>query len=140
MKKELKNALGRTYLSIEYDAQTHTVTNNWVGYQTFESVVAGANECAQVLGQFNCPKLLNDNRQVSGPWNHAVEWIATDWTPRAIANGLRCFAHVVHPDSLAGISSEEMQQSVSGFQMQIFGEIEEARKWLQVSAAAQMQA
>ncbi len=140
MKKELQNSLGRTFITITYDALNHTVCNNWVGYQTFESIVAGANACAESLQRHNCPNLLNDNRQVIGPWNHAVEWIATDWTPRVIANGLRCFAHVVNPDSLAKMSSEEMQQTVAGFQMQIFGDIEEAKQWLQDNTEARMQA
>ncbi|QHL87258.1 STAS/SEC14 domain-containing protein [Nibribacter ruber] len=130
MKKELTNALGRVFLTVEYDEKANWVYNNWIGYQSYESIVAGANACAEILQQHNCSFLLNDNRQIIGPWNHAVEWIATDWTPRAIAAGLRYFAHVVDADSLAKLSSEEMKQTADGFAMQIFGDIEEATAWL----------
>jgi hypothetical protein len=140
MKKELKNALGRVFLTVEYNEKANWVYNNWIGYQSFDSIVSGANACAEVLQQHSCSFLLNDNRQIIGPWNHAVEWIATDWTPRAIAAGLRYFAHVVDSDSLAKLSSEEMKQTTDGFEMQIFGDIDQATSWLASHQQVEQQA
>ncbi|GAA4315047.1 STAS/SEC14 domain-containing protein [Nibribacter koreensis] len=140
MKKELTNSLGRVFLTIEYSEKNNWVYNNWIGYQSYESIVSGANACIKVLNQHHCSFLLNDNRQIIGPWNHAVEWIATDWTPRAIAAGLRYFAHVVDKDSLAKLSSEEMKQSADGFEMQIFGDIDEATAWLEAHQLERQQA
>ncbi|GAA4367277.1 hypothetical protein GCM10023185_39020 [Hymenobacter saemangeumensis] len=131
MKREINNAFGKTFLTIEYDTQHHFVYNNWLGYQTRESIVTGANICIDVLTQHRCPYLLNDNRMVTGPWDHAVDWIANDWTPRAIAIGLTHFAHVVSPESFAALSAEMMHSSVGdSFQMRIFGSMPEAKAWL----------
>ncbi len=84
-----------------------------------------------MIKSFKCTALLNDNRLVVGPWDHATNWIAEDWTPRAIALGLTHFAHIVSPESLARLSAEEMNIKISNFfQMQIFDDFQEAKEWL----------
>lgn len=91
----------------------------------------GANACLEVIERFKSSSLLNDNRLVIGPWNHATDWIAQDWTPRAMRLGLTHFAHVVSPESLARLSAEEMHVKISHyFQMRIFDDYEAAREWL----------
>ena len=78
-----------------------------------------------------CAYLLNDNRLVTGPWDHAVDWIAQDWAPRAIADGLTHFAQVVSPESFAAVSGELMHARIGTyFQMRTFGRLEEAQQWL----------
>jgi hypothetical protein len=134
MKREVKNAFGKTFLTIEFDEGHGFVYNNWLGYQTKDSIVVGANACLEELARHGCHYLLNDNREVMGPWDHAVEWIAHDWTPRAIAGGLTHFAHVVGPESFAALSAEMMHTSVEDyFQMRIFGNIEAAQSWLRAA-------
>lgn len=131
MKKELANAFGNIFLTIDYDAAHRWVYNDWQGYQTLESVMQGANSCLEVIQKFHCSRLLNDNRQVLGPWEHATDWIAQDWTPRAIALGLTHFAHVVSPESMARLSAEHMHVKISNsFQMQIFDDYQQAADWL----------
>ncbi|UOG72883.1 STAS/SEC14 domain-containing protein [Hymenobacter tibetensis] len=128
---ELTNGFGKVYLTIEHDAANQWVYNNWIGYQTYIGIIAGADACLHPLGENRCPYLLNDNRQVIGPWNHAVEWLATDWAPRASRQGLTHFAHVVSPESLAATSAEAMYLGINGqIQMRMFSEIDEAQAWL----------
>ena len=138
MKKEIQNAFGNVFLTIEYNADENRVENTWLGYQTTESIIKGANACLEVIKRYNCPYLLNDNQQVAGPWDHATDWIAQDWTPRAIAAGLTHFAHVVSPESLAAMSAETMLVKIgSSFNMKTFDNQQEAKAWL---AAAQREA
>jgi hypothetical protein len=128
---ELTNGFGKVYLTIEHDAANQWVYNNWIGYQTYIGIIAGADACLHPLSENRCPYLLNDNRQVIGPWNHAVEWLATDWAPRASRQGLTHFAHVVSPESLAATSAEAMYLGINGkIQMRMFSEINEAQAWL----------
>ena len=131
MPLELVNGFGQVYLTIAYDAPNHWVYNNWIGYQTYIGIISGADGCLHPLGDHRCPYLLNDNRQVIGPWNHAVDWLARDWAPRAIKQGLTHFAQVVSPDALAANSAEAMQ---AGFgqqlQVRMFSDIVEAQTWL----------
>ena len=83
------------------------------------------------LAEHKCAYLLNGNRQVIGPWDHAVEWIVTNWAPRAIAAGLTHFANVVSPESLAASSAQSMDLGLNGqLQMHLFSAIDEAKQWL----------
>ena len=131
MRTELTNGFGKVYLTIEYDPTGPWVYNNWIGYQTFAGIIVGADECLHPLRENNCAHLLNDNRQVIGPWDHAVQWIVTDWAPRATAQGLTHFANVVSPESLAALSAEAMQVGLSDrLQMRMFSNLREAQAWL----------
>jgi hypothetical protein len=131
MKTELLNSLGIVYFSTEYDPRHNWVYNNWKGYQTFDNVVAGAKACLEKLKKFNCSRILNDNIAVSGPWDHANTWIKEEWIPQAITAGLKYFAHVVTPNTLAEMSAQEMHQNAAGiFEMQVFSDLIDARTWL----------
>lgn len=131
MRTEITNGFGKVYLTVEYDPANHWVYNNWIGYQTYIGVIAGADACLYPLQENACPYLLNDNRQVVGPWDHAVEWIATDWAPRAAAQGLTHFAHVVSPESMAAHSAEALHAHITvSLQRRLFSDMEEAKAWL----------
>ena len=131
MPQELTNGFGKTYLTIDYDAANDWLYNNWIGYQTYVGIVSGADACLLPLQENRCAYLLNDNRQVVGPWDHAVEWIITNWAPRAIAQGLTHFANVVSPESLAAGSAQSMALGLNGqLQMRMFSSMDEAQQWL----------
>ena len=136
MTTELTNGFGKVYLTIEYDEANGWVHSNWIGYQTYIGIVAGADACLHPLRENNCFYLLNDNREVVGPWDHAVEWIVTDWAPRAVAQGLTFFANVVSPESMAALSAEAMHLGLGGrLHMRMFGRVEEAKAWLREAQA-----
>ena len=128
------NGFGKVYQTIDYDQANEWIYSNWIGYQTYTGIVVGANACLQLLQDNNCTLLLNDNREVVGPWDHAVEWIVTNWAPRAIALGLTYFANVVSPESMAALSAEAMHLGMDGqLQMRSFGEMEQAQAWLRAT-------
>ncbi|QNH63539.1 STAS/SEC14 domain-containing protein [Hymenobacter sediminicola] len=131
MALELTNGFGNVYLTIAYDAVNHWLYNNWIGYQTHNGILAGADACLGPLREHACAYLLNDNRLVIGPWDHAVEWIVSDWAPRAAQQGLTHFAHVVSPESMAAQSADAMHLGLGGrLQMRMFGDINSAQAWL----------
>lgn len=131
---ELLNGFGKVYLTIDYNAAGPWLHINWVGYQTFTSIVAGANACLDLLREQGCACLLNDNRQLIGPWNHAVEWLVSDWGPRAAAQGLTHFATILHPESLGASASNALFTGLGkSLQMRLFGTIEEAQAWLRTA-------
>ncbi len=131
MLQELTNAFGKVYLTIEHDSSNKWVYNNWIGYQTQPGIKAGADACLVPLQTNACAFLLNDNREVVGPWDHAVEWIVMDWAPRALAQGLTHFANVVSPESMAALSAQAMHLGLGGrLVMRMFGNIDDAKAWL----------
>ncbi|GEO02527.1 hypothetical protein AAE02nite_01910 [Adhaeribacter aerolatus] len=131
MKTELLNAMGIVFFSTEYDLRHDWVYNYWKGYQTFDNVVSGAQACLTNLREHHCSRILNDNSQVSGPWDHANTWIKKEWMPQAIGAGLKYFAHVVTPNTLAEMSARDMHRNAVGiFEMRVFGDLRDARTWL----------
>jgi hypothetical protein len=131
MPLELFNDAGNLYLSITYDAANKWVYSNWLGYQTYDSVVSGAEACLVSLQENQCPYLLNDNRHLLGLWDEAVGWTITDWVPRVIELGLTHFAHVVNPDSMATLTADSLYHGVHRrLKMRVFDDIEIAKAWL----------
>ncbi|TVT43591.1 STAS/SEC14 domain-containing protein [Hymenobacter setariae] len=131
MSTDLINGFGNVYLRITYDAANRWVCNEWIGYQTYIGILAGADACLQPLQENHCAYLLNDNRRVIGPWDHAVEWVVSNWAPRAIAQGLTHFANVVSPEALAASSAQSMAIGLHGqLQMHMFDNVEAAQEWL----------
>jgi hypothetical protein len=137
MSTELVNGFGKVYLTIEYDAANNWVYNNWIGEQTYVGVVAGADACLHPLCENACAYLLNDNRQVVGPWDHAVKWVVSDWGPRAQAQGLTHFANVVSPEAMAALSAQAMYLGLGErLQMRMFDSIAAASTWLREAQQA----
>lgn len=131
MPTELINGFGEIYLTIEFDAVNNWVYNNWIGRQTYVGIIAGADACLHPLRNHACAYLLNDNRQVIGPWDHAVEWLITSWAPRAISQGLTHFAHIISSEALAALSAEAMHIGINGqLQMRMFDDSDAAQEWL----------
>jgi hypothetical protein len=131
MPTELLNGFGKVYLTIDYDAANRWVYNDWIGDQTYVGIVAGADACLPPLRENQCAYLLNDNRRVTGPWEHAVDWLARSWAPRAIAQGLTHFANVVSPEKMAASSAQSMLLVLHGqLQTRMFDNVEEAQEWL----------
>lgn len=131
---ELTNGFGAIYLTMDYEATGPWVYNNWIGAQTYVGIIAGADACLLPLREHRCPHLLNDNRQVIGPWDHAVNWIVNNWAPRAAAQGLTHFANVVSPEALAALSAEALQVGLSErLHMRMFSDIAQAKVWLRAA-------
>ncbi|SEU06178.1 STAS/SEC14 domain-containing protein [Hymenobacter actinosclerus] len=131
MKQELKSSLGRPYVTIEDDAANHIITVDWVGYLTADSVQAGAHAYTQALAKAGYKCVLNDTRRVIGPWDHSLEWALNEWAPNAAAAGLRYFAMVTTPDSLADGSAQSFYAQIKSFEVRMFDDEVEAKHWLQ---------
>ena len=130
MKKELTNAFGNVYLSIEVDLLNHWVHNKWTGHLTEEITKAGTEAYTKAVKRsgFNC--VLNDSRQVLGRWDHSVEWALQEWVPQAVYAGIKYFALIVNPDSFSADSAEALTTGVNLFEIKIFDDQAEAEDWL----------
>lgn len=133
--QELWSPTNKLYLTIYHDSQSNFIFNNWTGYVTSENVKNGAFAVLDALKKYNSCNILNNNKELLGRWDHTVEWIETEWTPRAIEIGLRNFAHVVDSETFAAASAADMLKRVNGrYTMMIFNTVEEAKQWLQTCA------
>ena len=130
MMQELKNATGRVYLTIDTDAENRWVAVEWMGYLTAESIKAGAQAYTDALAASGFSCVLNDTRAVRGPWDHSMDWVINTWAPNAAAAGLRHFALISTPDSLADGSAANFYAQLTVFQAEVFDNPDDAQAWL----------
>ena len=132
MNTELKNALGQVYYTAEYDEVNQWLYSNWTGYVTTAEVKQACETVLETIVKRKVTRLLNDNSALEGSWDEANEWIAQSWMPRALAGGLKRFAHVASPDVFGALSAEAMSTRVPevGFELRIFGNRSQAQNWL----------
>ncbi|SHI29666.1 hypothetical protein SAMN02745146_0416 [Hymenobacter daecheongensis DSM 21074] len=130
MKQELKSSLGRPYITIEDDPENRWIAVDWAGYLTADSIKAGAHAYTQALAQSGFQRVLNDTRKVLGPWDHSMDWVINVWAPNAAAAGLRYFALIATPDSMADSSAANFYAQLTAFEGRVFGNEVEAKAWL----------
>ena len=74
--------------------------------------------------------MVNNNSNLRGSWDHANDWIAEVWLPRALALDLKKLSHIVSKDIFTTLSFEEMQTNIAGkIDSHYFPSFEEAEKW-----------
>lgn len=135
--QELKSATGKTYLTIYFDQQNKWVYNDWTGYVTPGNVLQGSLAVLAAIEKHGVTCGLNDNRNLVGRWDQSVDWIEREWVPRAVAAGLRYYAHVVDGSSFAAASSADMLNRVRDrFHMRIFQDFDAAQDWLKTCACS----
>ncbi|AII52459.1 hypothetical protein [Hymenobacter sp. APR13] len=136
MKQTLQNALGRTYISVEQDTANRWIAVDWMGYLTTDSIKAGARAYTEALASSGYQAVLNDTRNVLGPWDHSMDWVINEWAPNAAAAGLRYLAMISTPDSMADSSAATFYAQLKAFQTRIFDNETDAKAWLRQSLAA----
>lgn len=130
--KELKKAEGFTFFEAGRMPDNSFIAVSWVGIQSLETVVMGSNHVLAMLREKPCAGLLNSNRELIGPWEAAVSWLAHKWAPQAKALGLRYYAHVLSPGIYGRRSFELFAPSLeNSFELEAFEEESRAKAWLQ---------
>lgn len=115
-------------LEISYDQTQNILFCRWIGVQNTEGIKSSGQQIlTHVRGKSIC-RVLNDNREVRGPWQEAASWAAADWFPEMKAAGLRHFAWVLSADIFAEISARRAMQHIEG--VRPFQNYEEAYTWL----------
>ncbi|MGB3587243.1 MAG: hypothetical protein WBA23_11915, partial [Tunicatimonas sp.] len=104
----VKNKLGQEYFTSVYDEENGWVYNEWKGDVTVDEVIEACKVSLEFIEKQQPEKILNDNSQLTGSWDEANEWIAQNWMPRALASGLKRFAHVMSSDVFGALSAEEL--------------------------------
>jgi hypothetical protein len=132
MNFEVKNALGQVYYTCEYKEKEGWFHGEWSGYVSSDDVIRAVKLMLEKFGDLKYSKSLNDSSKGEGSWDDANDWLAKNWMPMAIANGLKHFAFVVSPDIFSAMSSDELATKIpeAGFEMRTFSNKPEAEEWL----------
>jgi hypothetical protein len=135
MNQELKSSLGKVYLTIETDTENRWISTDWQGYLTADNIKIGAQAYTDALAKSGFSCVLNDTRSVRGPWDHSMDWVINVWAPNAAKAGLRHFALVSTPETLADGSAATFYAQLTAFQAAVFDNLTEARNWLRAHCA-----
>ena len=130
MIQELTSPTGRVYLTIDTDTINRWILVDWIGYLTADSIKAGAQAYTDALAKSGFSCVLNDTRSVRGPWDHSMDWVINVWAPNAAKAGLKHFAMVSTPESLADGSAANFYAKLTAFQAEVFDNLSSARSWL----------
>lgn len=136
MKQTLQNSLGRNYITVEQDTANRWISVDWMGYLTTDSIKTGARAYMDLLARSGYQAVLNDTRNVLGPWDHSMDWVINEWAPNAAAAGLRYLAMISTPDSMADSSAATFYAQLKAFETRIFDNEIDAKAWLRQSLAA----
>jgi len=128
--EELTTPLGRVYLTIETDHKNRWIFVDWKGYLTTESIKTGAEAYTTALADSGFSCVLNDTRSVRGPWDHSMDWVINEWAPNAARAGLKHFAMVTTPETLADSSAAKFYAQLTAFHAEVFDNLEDAQEWL----------
>jgi hypothetical protein len=131
MPNVLLNNQNKPFLQWNYDNENNWLYLNWIGYISKENVIKGAELALKLIQENNITYLLNDNRELQGPWGDTGDWLETYVIPKAMAAGLLYFAHVLSPGIAGALSAQDLHRRLVGtLNMQLFGNIEKATAWL----------
>lgn len=129
--RQLRNRVGAVFITISYNAEKDFIYNDWSGLLSVENVKEGAMAVLEILRETKSKKVLNDNRNIIGPWDKANDWIAEVWMPEALSLGLEQFAHILSPGVFGALSAEQMLTNAGGkFRMKLFSDEDIALSWL----------
>ena len=130
MIQELTNPFGRVYLTIETNRANRWIHVRWMGYLTEDNIKNGANAYVQALidAGYNC--VLNDTRLIIGGWDHSLDWVLHEWSPRAANAGLKHFAMISTPETFGGSTADTFHGASKLFETKVFDDRSDAEAWL----------
>ncbi|RNI29035.1 hypothetical protein [Rufibacter latericius] len=130
-KVELKKPNGDVFLIAERTQNNEYIHAQWVGIQTLDTVMQGGTHYIKMLQEQPCPRLLNNHKELIGPWNVANDWIVQFWTPKVMELGLQYMSQVLAPGIYGQMSFHQLHQHIGDkFQIKMFEEVAPALDWL----------
>lgn len=132
--QELKSVFGKTFITISVDIENRWIHTNWAGYLTQDNIKAGALAYINAVRESGYSCVLNDSREVLGSWEHSLDWVLNEWAPQAAAAGIRHFALITSPESLAESTASNFLTNIKAFEVRLFAEKPSAEAWLQQHA------
>lgn len=117
-----------TNIVISRDPETNILICTWIGAQSEKELRQAGVKIHELFLKYGCTKILNDNRQVVGTWNHSTQWTSKEWFPQMIKCGLKKFAWVLAHDTGAQVSTYWVSPGITI--VKTFIATEDAFEWL----------
>jgi hypothetical protein len=130
-KKELKKVNGDVFFEAARQEGNTFILVNWVGIQTLETIMMGANQVLVMLRAEPCTGILNSHKELIGPWDEGALFMGSKWAIQARILGVLHFAQVLAPGVYGQRSFQNFYQLAQPhLQIEIFENDAEAQAWL----------
>ncbi len=94
----------KSFVNISWDEEVGCTIAEWKGFSYGEELRIGMNKILELVKVKNATKTVADLRKMRMTSQEDQDWIIKDWTPRAIAAGIKYAASLV-PESQVAKSS-----------------------------------
>jgi hypothetical protein len=116
------------HLTISYERVTKILICKWHNHQSVDSIKEGGALILRMFREQGASKVLNDNLEVEGHWEGAIEWTIDYWFPAMTDAGLKHFAWVLSKDIFARVSARRAGQQFDS--VRFFRSYRYAYDWL----------
>ncbi len=116
-----------------FDSMFNGVLSGWSGFVTKKTLIKGGIDSLNLISEIKCKNLLVDHRKMHGTWADMSDWEINIWLPNAVQAGLTKYALVAFPGSYSVMAAEALFLHLNAhpaFEMMIFSDLDEAKKWL----------
>jgi hypothetical protein len=117
-----------SHLEISHDSVENILYCRWIGFQETHKIMESGQRILTHVKERKITRVLNDNREVKGPWQEAARWTAEQWFPQMTGAGLKHFAWILSADIFAEISAKIAMNRTSV--VRTFRSYPEAHNWL----------
>lgn len=119
-------------INISWDPTILAVLCGGEGFIDGEELRTGMDKGIELLIKRRSNRWLAEMKNRRVHTEEDQRWIVEDWTPRAVAAGLRYTAFVLPTSVISKMSLKRMSQIVTKrpLEMAYFDDLEEARRWL----------
>jgi hypothetical protein len=93
------------HIDVSHDAITNILYCRWRGIQRTEGIMSAGMEILGITKTKGISRILNDNREVRGPWLNAATWASEEWFPLMQQAGLKHFAWILPRNLFAEVSA-----------------------------------
>jgi hypothetical protein len=119
------------FIQIEWHAADSCVFVRRTGFTPSVEFRRSGEKIIELARQYGCSRLLSDVRTAKVFAVEDQQWLTQDWTPRAMAAGLKYHAIIVPESTLARLGFDAFRSKVTslGYTMRYFADIEAAKEW-----------
>ncbi|MCD9015217.1 hypothetical protein [Parachryseolinea silvisoli] len=116
------------HLTISYERDTKILICKWHNHQSVESIRYNGALILEAFKHHGASKVLNDNLDVEGQWEGAIDWTIHHWFPAMTNAGLKHFAWVLSKDIFARVSAKRAGEQFDS--VRFFRSYRYAHDWL----------
>lgn len=118
------------YAQINYDAESNAIVFIWLTPPSYDEFRNSMEQIIEAEQYFKTGKLIVDTSQQGTIHPDNQEWVANDWTERAIERGHTHAAIIMPKDIFAIMSIDDMMVQVKGIIVGYFNNMKEAIEWI----------